>query len=260
MNFKVKIQFMRDICRIIAVLSVFLTLCTSAAREELSLTVYGDKLYLTDGFFKKITVYDNELNEVRTVGLKNVSAAGFFDCYSIFDPYRSYLNDAVSGIIWQLDDKFEVKEKLDVLKKFGTALSGYIYPHMYNSLIIATREKDQILILRNSVLTELISFQSAFSDFRCLNDEILVLSGSNVRVYTASGALKIVIPFDREFEKIRPSENMILLYAKGEAILFDRSAKESVTYSTGEVTDLCLFNKSLIMIPAGERKPVRTDF
>ena len=126
LKLKVKIQLMNKTVR--SILFVLILCPLLYGRANVSLWTYGGSIYILDGFEKIIRIFDTDMKEIKTVSVKNISSAGSFDFFSVHDPYRSYLNDAVSGIIWQLDGKYEVKMTLDV-NKSGHELSRATFPH-----------------------------------------------------------------------------------------------------------------------------------
>jgi hypothetical protein len=251
---------MTERLKIIIFSTALIAVITLNGRDYSCISAYNDTLFILNGIEKKISVYDSDAKESKIINVGNISPSGFFDHFTVFDPYRSYLHDTVAGMIWQLDENFEVKDRISTRKLFGVSLDGYIFPVAYNSLIAASSEKDKIYLLRNSRLSELISFDSPYTDFRVFEDEIFVLYGDRIVIYSASAVYKKTIPLPEQFEKIRPGINKILLYADGAVTSLDRQSKVSTNFKTGDIVDLYAAEKYMIFIPRTELIPVRIDF
>ncbi|GEM_PF-1567438 len=245
LKLKVKIQLMLKTVRSILFLLILFPFLYG--RVNISLWTYGGSIYILDGFEKTIRIFDTDMREIKQVSVKNISTSGSFDFFSVHDPYRSYLNDTVSGIIWQLDGKYEVKMTLDV-KKSGHELSHATFPHEYNSLIAASENRESVFLIRNSIFSEIITSDISFTDIWASDGLIYLLYSEKVLLYTAEGVFVSEIPLKKMYSKIRISGAGMFLYSEGSVTHFDPAARENVELRTGKVLDFCVTGGRLFYI------------
>jgi len=236
LKLKVKIQLMFR--TVSSILFLLIMLPFLYGRVNISLWTYGGSVYILDGFEKIIRIFDTEMKEIKLVNLKNISSAGSFDFFSVHDPYRSYLSDAVSGTIWQLDGKYEVKMILDV-KKTGRELSRAVFPFEYNSLIAASENRESVFLIRNSIFSEIIISDVPFTDIWSSGGIIYLLYKDCLRTYTAEGVFLSEMPLTKMYDMVRSSDSGIFLYSDGFVTYFNTSARKTAEYRTGRIVDLC---------------------
>ncbi len=233
----------------ITLLFIFLLLSDPlSGRDKLMLSVYSDNIYILDGFDKTLSVYGYDLKKSSTVNLNNVSPSGFFDFFSVYDPYRYFLIDSMNGTVWQLDGNYNVREKLTDLKAGNRDLAGYLFPVSYNSLITAPVEKDGIWLLRNGYISEIVSFESSFTDMRVSGNEVFVLFHDRIAVYSPEGIYKYTKPVSGEYEKIRINSENIFLYTGNSVTSVSRLNGEIKEYATGKITDMEVTENMIIYI------------
>lgn len=236
--------------------SIFLILIMCSAlsgRNLVSLWYYGNSIYFLDGFDKMIRIFDPDLKELRSVSVRNISASGSFDFFSVHDPYRSYLNDAASGIIWQLDGDFEVKNVLDV-KKSGHELLHSVFPHDYNSLIAGASDFGSVFIIRNSIFTGIVTSDELFKDIWAAENNIYLLYREKVKVYSTEGIFRSEIPLDREYIKIRTAGDRIFLLSERLINCLNIKTREFREFHTGVVLDFCVSENRLFYLTADTRE------
>ena len=166
---------------------IFLTSGILYSRDNFSISAYGDKIYVLDGFGKELYVYSLTNVLVNKIELKNISPSGFFDFFIRYDDFISYLVDSEKGIIYILDENYILKKRSDIVDSHGIRIYKKIFPTGYNSVLLASYDKNRIYSLKNNILKEILSFEKEFTDIHFDGNGLHVLFGSDFSVYSAEG-------------------------------------------------------------------------
>ncbi len=157
------------------------------SRNNFSISAYGDKIYVLDGFGKELYIYSKTNVLVSKIALKNISPSGFFDFFIRYDDFISYLVDSEKGIIFILDEDYDLKKRSDIVDSHGIRIYKKVLPTGYNSVLIASYEKRNIYSLKNNILKEILSFDNEFTEIYFRENELYVLFGSEYSVYSTEG-------------------------------------------------------------------------
>lgn len=224
------------------ILIVLMSFVGTYSRDNYSLSAYEGGIYLLDGFGMELTVYEKNGESLKKISLKNISPSGYFDHFIKYDKYVSYLTDSERSIIFVLDENFALKEQSDVFSGHGIRLYKKVYPSAYNSLLIASDEKDRIYSLTNNTLKEILNFDKGFTDFFGSADGIYVLSESGIFVYSADGIFKTKLSLaqDKKFSSIYYENGNIILGSSGEITKLSLTERKTESFVTEK------FSSSLI--------------
>lgn len=166
---------------------IILTSGILCSRDNFSISAYGDKIYVLDGFGKELYIYSKTTVLVNKIALKNISPSGFFDFFIRYDDFISYLVDSEKGVIYILDENYVLKKSSDIVNSHGITIYKKIFPTGYNSVLLASYDKNRIYSLKNNILKEILSFEKDFTDIYFVESELYVLFGGDYSVYTAEG-------------------------------------------------------------------------
>ncbi|MBU4486311.1 MAG: hypothetical protein KKD38_05230 [Candidatus Delongbacteria bacterium] len=198
------------------------------SRENFTLSNFGDQIYLLNGFDKELKIFDMNLTLQKKISLKNISQSGFFDFFIRYDPFRSYIVDSESGNIFLLDENLALKKRLEIEKSHGIRIYRKVFPIDYNSLLIASYEKDKIYTLENNFLKERLSCDDGFIDIYADRNGLYILFEKMISVYSPEGIFKnnIIIDKTKNYESIYPTISGIFIKSPNEVTEFSFSSKK----------------------------------
>ncbi|NOR44373.1 MAG: hypothetical protein GQ534_02215 [Candidatus Delongbacteria bacterium] len=158
-------------------------------------------------------IYNSSDKLVQNIDLSNVCKGVTADYFIKYDNLNSYLFSSISGIIYLLDEDYNLKSSLDLNKLFSLNFHSKIYPINYNSLLVASDELDKFYILENKELNEILTFTEMPIDFFFYEDKILILFDDRVEVYSETGVYLRSLPFKdiKYVSKIYFSENRVFV-------------------------------------------------
>lgn len=219
-------------------------LCSS---DFFSLTSTGGLLYYLNGLDKELSVYNSECIEIKKINLKNISASGSLDFFTVDNLKRMYVTDTGRQTIYLLDGKFTVKKEIDVQAVHNIRINKKIFATSYNSILIASEKKNKIYRLENNRIIEIISLDFGFIDFFYFDGNIYVLEENKITVFNTEGIRISVIAFsgtDKPIEIISDGNDIFLNY--GEKIGSVHSGGIPKTVIEGEsIRSFALMNNSV---------------
>jgi len=172
---------------IILLFSIFISSGFLYPRDSFSISAFGDKIYVLDGFEKELHIYGRNNVKSERIELKNISTSGFFDFFIRYDDFISYIVDSEKSIIYVLDENYNLKKSSDIATSHGIRIYKKIFPTGYNSVLLASYDKNRIYSLKNNILKEILSLEKEFTDIHFDGNGLHVLFGSDFSVYSAEG-------------------------------------------------------------------------
>ena len=186
------------------------------SKELFSITSFNNEFYFFDGFESKLDIYNNSDKLDKSFDLSNICKGATADYFIKYDKLNSYLFSSVSGIIYLLDENYNLKSSLDLNKLFSLGFNSKIYPINYNSLLVASEELDKFYMLENKELNEILTFSEMPSDFYFENDKIFILFDNRVELYSNNAIYLRSLPFKniKVASKIYFSEDRVFVKHK----------------------------------------------
>lgn len=235
----------------------FILAQSALCRDGFSMWPYGGMIFVLDGFSKSLEVYSSGLVLEKRSDLRKVSPSGMFAFFSVYDPYRYYVSDPVNGIIRQLDEDMNEKDRYD-LKKNGPGISGPVFPYDYNSVIVPSKRMDTVYLIRNGTVSEIISADEVFKDIWVDGRDIYLLYDTSIRVFTSQGVLINETAADEEYSMVRAFESIVGVYDGNRIISFGAAGDHRTIHDTGAISDFCILNGSIYFMKEGSKELLRT--
>lgn len=219
------------------------------SNDLFSITSFNNEFYFFDGFESKLDIYNSSDKLLESIDLSNVSKGVTADYFIKYDKLNSYLFSSVSGIIYLLDEDYNLKSSLDLNKLFSLNFDSKIYPINYNSLLVASQELDKFYMLENKELNEVLAFSDMPIDFYFENNMIFILLDNRVEVYSGNGVYIRSMPFKGIEEPMQVffSENRIFVkHEKGiDRLNFDK-IQNKIQYQTRIIEDKDIYDFAVI--------------
>ena len=210
------------------------------SNELFSITSFSNEFYFFDGFESNLDIYNNSDKLDKSIDLSNICKSATADYFIKYDKLNSYLFSSISGIIYLLDENYNLKSSLDLNKLFSLNFNTKIYPMNYNSLLVASEELDKFYILENKELNEILIFSDLPIDFYFENDKIFILFDDRVEVYSNNAIYLRSLPFKevKASSKIYFSENRVFVKHKDgiDRLNFDKIQNKG-EYQTRIITE-----------------------
>ena len=165
------------------------------SNDLISITTFNNEFYFFDGFESRLNIYDNSDKLVKGIDISNVCKGSTADFFIKYHNLNSYLFSSISGIVYLLDENYNLKSFLDLNKLFSLDFTNKVYPINYNSLLVASEELDKFYVLENKELNEILTFSEMPIDFFFDEDKIFILFDDRVEVYSENGVYLKSLPF-----------------------------------------------------------------
>jgi hypothetical protein len=126
-----------------------------------SLTSFTNEFYYFDGFESNLKIYNSSNKLIDSMDLSNACKGATADYFIKYDKLKNYLFSSISGIMYLLDENYNLTSILDLNKLFSLNFVDKVYP---------------------------INF---FFD----SDKIFILFNDRVEIYSSSGVYGRFVPF-----------------------------------------------------------------
>ncbi|MDA3838186.1 MAG: hypothetical protein PF574_04295 [Candidatus Delongbacteria bacterium] len=160
-----------------------------------SLTSFTNEFYYFDGFESNLKIYNSSNKLIDSMDLSNACKGATADYFIKYDKLKNYLFSSISGIMYLLDENYNLTSILDLNKLFSLNFVDKVYPINYNSLLVASEDLDKFYILENKELSEILTFSDIPVDFFFDSDKIFILFNDRVEIYSSSGVYGRFVPF-----------------------------------------------------------------
>ncbi|MBN2790003.1 MAG: hypothetical protein JXR69_07425 [Candidatus Delongbacteria bacterium] len=186
---------------LIIVLNLFLS-----ARELQSLNLFNKEFYFFDGFENNLQIYTDNGKLIKEVDMSNINKNSISDFFIRYNSINSYLFDSISGVLYFLDENYNLSYSFDLTEIFKLKLNAEIYPANYNSLILASEDLEKYYILENKEMSEIIFLSDDPVDYSYSSNSLFILFSDKVEVYSYEGIYQRSFPLK---ELIEPSKIFI---------------------------------------------------